>query len=56
LLSFVQHDHGAHRSRLAWRFSTGDDPEINQDKMKHEWMGLPYNGKRKATGRADRFR
>jgi hypothetical protein len=32
------------------------DPEINHDKMKHERMGLPHNRKRKATGRADRFR
>jgi hypothetical protein len=30
-----------------------DDPEIKEDKMKHERMGLPH--KRKATGRADLF-
>jgi hypothetical protein len=33
-----------------------DDPEINQDKMKHKRMGFSHNRKRKATGRADRFR
>jgi hypothetical protein len=33
-----------------------DAPEINQDKMKHERMGLPHNRNRKATGRADRLR